>query len=291
MIRTLTHLSRRSLHPFNTFSRFSTSPNPQHPQGVSLKDIVEKLKKHGNNFYHELKKFSYLQWLGLGTLALSSLYMFSQTEEELYPINYFEEEIRSYVNEGEDSQSLTPKVRFDSITVKVYLSKTKCEYKVYFKRNEKTYYVDYSSHEKRFKELIQKVTTSSPLHINYEYERNLDLKLTNVFTTINIISLIIITGYFLRMSSISNVRKSKNSSATNIPFVGNKKEFEVVTNTSTRFQDVAGLDESKLEVREFVDFLKDPTKYKKLGARIPKGVLLSGPPGTGKTMLAKACAG
>ena len=58
-----------------------------------------------------------------------------------------------------------------------------------------------------------------------------------------------------------------------------------------KFQDVAGLDESKIEIQEFVDFLKNPQKYKKLGARIPKGVLLSGPPGTGKTMLAKACAG
>lgn len=58
-----------------------------------------------------------------------------------------------------------------------------------------------------------------------------------------------------------------------------------------KFKDVAGLDEAKLEIREFVDFLKKPRKYKEMGAKIPKGALLSGPPGTGKTMVAKACAG
>jgi AFG3 family protein len=49
--------------------------------------------------------------------------------------------------------------------------------------------------------------------------------------------------------------------------------------------------ESKLEIEEFVDFLKFPEKYNKIGAKIPRGALLSGPPGTGKTLLAKACAG
>ncbi|MGN0480845.1 MAG: ATP-dependent metallopeptidase FtsH/Yme1/Tma family protein, partial [Lachnospiraceae bacterium] len=61
-------------------------------------------------------------------------------------------------------------------------------------------------------------------------------------------------------------------------------------NTIT-FADVAGCDEEKEELAEIVDFLKDPVKYNNLGARIPKGVILTGPPGTGKTLLAKAIAG
>ncbi|HET6992284.1 MAG TPA: AAA family ATPase, partial [Bacteroidia bacterium] len=67
--------------------------------------------------------------------------------------------------------------------------------------------------------------------------------------------------------------------------------FDKDTMVSTTFNDVAGLEEAKVEIKEIVDFLKHPKKYTDLGAKIPKGALLVGPPGTGKTLLAKAVAG
>ena len=67
--------------------------------------------------------------------------------------------------------------------------------------------------------------------------------------------------------------------------------FDVDAQVKVKFRDVAGLDEAKVEITEFVDFLKKPKKYKEIGAKIPRGALLAGPPGTGKTMLAKAAAG
>ncbi|SCY14746.1 cell division protease FtsH [Lachnospiraceae bacterium XPB1003] len=70
-----------------------------------------------------------------------------------------------------------------------------------------------------------------------------------------------------------------------------KSRAQLITDCKVTFNDVAGLAEEKEDLNEIVDFLKNPAKYNKLGARIPKGVLLEGRPGTGKTLLAKAIAG
>lgn len=81
--------------------------------------------------------------------------------------------------------------------------------------------------------------------------------------------------------------------AGNIFSVGKSKAriFDKDSHVKIDFKDVAGLEEAKLEVKEIVDFLKNPKKYTELGGKIPKGALLVGPPGTGKTLLAKAVAG
>ena len=82
-----------------------------------------------------------------------------------------------------------------------------------------------------------------------------------------------------------------NASGNNKAFEFGKNRARLMREKTKTFQDVAGCDEEKVELAELVDFLKNPKKYTRLGARIPKGVLLVGPPGTGKTLLAKAVAG
>eukprot|EP00830_Metopus_es_P013616 TRINITY_DN3358_c0_g1_i2.p1 TRINITY_DN3358_c0_g1~~TRINITY_DN3358_c0_g1_i2.p1 ORF type:complete len:728 (-),score=147.06 TRINITY_DN3358_c0_g1_i2:12-2135(-) len=84
------------------------------------------------------------------------------------------------------------------------------------------------------------------------------------------------------MNPINNIFGISKSRAT---------EYGADNKMKVTFKDVAGNANAKQEIQEFVDFLKNPKKYSKLGAKLPKGALLTGPPGTGKTLLAKACAG
>ncbi len=108
--------------------------------------------------------------------------------------------------------------------------------------------------------------------------------LITLFPTLLIIG---VFGYFIRKAASS-------AGAGGMGGFGRSKAKRVDQDANqlrTTFDDVAGIDEAEDELKEIVDFLKSPDKYKALGARIPKGVLLSGPPGTGKTLLARAMAG
>ncbi|EIL3899434.1 ATP-dependent metallopeptidase FtsH/Yme1/Tma family protein, partial [Campylobacter coli] len=112
---------------------------------------------------------------------------------------------------------------------------------------------------------------------------------TNWFTDILfswVLPVFIFFGIWMFLAS----RMQKNMGSS-ILGIGSSKKLVNSEKPKVKFNDVAGVEEAKEEVKEIVDFLKYPERYIKLGAKIPKGLLLVGPPGTGKTLLAKAVAG
>ncbi|MBQ8235014.1 MAG: ATP-dependent zinc metalloprotease FtsH [Bacilli bacterium] len=128
----------------------------------------------------------------------------------------------------------------------------------------------------------------------YELEEQYGFKLstekdpstgTFAFFLLDIIPMLLIlgAGFFIITRQVGGANKSMD--------FGRSRARLSSDNNKVTFKDVAGLDEEKEEVKELIDFLKDPSKFTKMGARIPKGVLLMGPPGTGKTLLARAVAG
>ncbi|XP_069595124.1 mitochondrial inner membrane m-AAA protease component AFG3L1-like isoform X2 [Ranitomeya imitator] len=107
----------------------------------------------------------------------------------------------------------------------------------------------------------------------------------------SLIPSLLIVGYLvysLRRGIMGSVRGGKSGGIFGI---GETTAKMMKGNINVKFRDVAGCEEAKLEIMEFVNFLKNPKQYHNLGAKIPRGAMLTGPPGTGKTLLAKATAG
>ena len=138
----------------------------------------------------------------------------------------------------------------------------------------------------RFIDDVSVYTASADEAVSYDYIKGSDNTLLYEFLPILVTGILFVVVWIFIMKKMGGGLggKEMNFGKAKIKNTNDEKR-------KTTFEDVAGADEEKEELEEIVEFLKAPDKYNKLGARIPKGVLLVGPPGTGKTLLARAVAG
>lgn len=223
----------------------------------------QSVKKYEFKFQINLKNL--LIWLLVGGILLSFLFSFP-TKESLVS-----EEIPL-------SQTLSD-IKQDKIKeIEVEDDKLNLTYK-----DDKTYFSRKESGVS-FAEIL-KSAEIDPTSVNVSIkDTSLSRAWINILSGILPFILLVVFFFFI-------FRQARGAQDTIFSFGRSKAQLFSKGKQSTTFKDVAGVDEAKKELEEVVDFLKHPGKYRKLGARTPKGVLLVGPSGTGKTLLAKAVAG
>ena len=212
-----------------------------------------------------------LPYLFLVLIVFSVYYLFSVLNQKVNVLTY-DEFVSLLEDEKVTELSITPKQR-----AVVYEISGKAED---YKENESFFIRVPLSDE------IIKTIFASEEKADFELVTNPDPESsTLLLILVNVLPLVLLVGVaiFIFTRQMGGANKSMD-------FGKSRARLSNDTNKVT-FKDVAGLKEEKEEVSELIDFLKNPKKFQKLGARIPKGVLLVGPPGTGKTLLAKAVAG
>ena len=215
---------------------------------------------------------TFMPYLLLFIVILCTMYLFNTLNKKTNTLNY--NEFTTYLEEGQiEELTITPRSGSGVYSLTGRL-------------------VDYDSNETF--ELIVPLSDSvieNILNISEQQSLNVVTKgdpsnSSWLVILINIVPTLVIIGLSLYL-----INKLMGNAKGGGTFDFGKSRAKMNQESGTTFKNVAGLKEEKEEVSELIDFLKNPKKFQKLGARIPKGVLLVGPPGTGKTLLARAVAG
>ena len=213
-----------------------------------------------------------ISWLLIGLVVLTVLMMFNKMSS-LPEISY--DKFRQFIIDG-DVESL--KIGTDEIRGK--LNDKGVEGLKDNKYNEFVVVWDKSVSGEQLLEMLDKT------NVKYEYVR-LQTWLPILINTLLPILLLVFIFYFF----IARASKGGGPGGMLMNFGRSKHKVRGKDQSKVTFKDVAGIEEAKEEVTETIEFLKNPKRFRKIGGRIPRGVLLVGPPGCGKTLLAKAIAG
>lgn len=263
---------------------FAGSPEPSEPpkppkktQWDIVMNTITSVRLHGADFYYKHKMFS--TWLVALAATGTLFYIFA---EYLYQEKSFSEFLSSLEKGEIESMKVRKYFGNGRNTRTVVLYKAGSMY-------HRTQVIDYNDFISTLSKAMDfypemKVTTTS----SQEFLTSL--------TLIESLSLSVLIFWFaLRfrksLTSPNNDIRSRASVIDEQITKNKARKFTKETDLGIRFDDVAGMKQAKLEIMEFVEFLKHPDRFLDIGAKIPKGALLAGPPGTGKTLLAKACAG
>jgi len=262
-----------SSEPPKGFEKFFPKSTGKKPSGSSNSGGSGGGKK-GKEWWQEEENKRLLIMTASGLLAM---YLLSGSSSSMREINWQDFRI-NYLERGEvDHVVITNKS-----LAKVYLKSDPANCHIFFNIGS----VD--SFEKNLYQTQEDLGIDPAFYIPVTYSKEVEW-LSELIKTAPL--LLILGGLFYFSRKLPGMSGSKGAGGMFGVGQSTAKFFNKETGIKTKFRDVAGCEEAKVEIMEFVNFLKHPEKYLELGAKIPKGAIISGPPGTGKTLLAKATAG